>query len=387
MPQQTSNIFNLSRGFLPPEDPITQLPSAFEAWETAAAQLPKLLLADDLRSQLESLPAFPTKKLVTDEHHERAMMILSYLGHAYIWYDIDDVPTELPSVLAKPWCEVANYFQRPPVLSYASYALYNWRRLNPERPIELGNIVLLQNFLGGIDEEWFILIHVDIEAKAISGLQTIAPTIEAANQGDSEQLIKNLHALATSIEDMCNTLDRMPEHCDPMIYYNRVRPYIHGWKNNPSLPDGLIYQAVKAYENKPQQFKGETGAQSSIIPCLDALLGIEHEESPLKEHLIEMLDYMPAAHRAFVLNLQEQHSPLRQFVLENYKSNSELREAYNACIQLVSRFRTTHVGYAAAYIQKQTQTSTANPIDIGTGGTPFMAYLTKHKQETEKFLV
>src|SRR2546427_4821666 len=38
----------------------------------------------------------------------------------------------------------------------SSYALDNWRRLDPTSPIELGNITLLQNFLGGLDEEWFV---------------------------------------------------------------------------------------------------------------------------------------------------------------------------------------------------------------------------------------
>ncbi len=43
---------------------------------------------------------------------------------------------------------------RPPVLSYASYALDNWRRIDRKNPIDLGNIALLQNFLGGQDEEY-----------------------------------------------------------------------------------------------------------------------------------------------------------------------------------------------------------------------------------------
>ena len=33
----------------------------------------------------------------------------------------------------------------------------------------------------------------------------------------------------------------MPERCDPYIYFHRVRPYIHGWKDNPALGAGLIY--------------------------------------------------------------------------------------------------------------------------------------------------
>ena len=39
-------------------------------------------------------------------------------------------------------------------------------------------------------------------------------------------------------------MNRMPEKCDPFIYYNRVRPYIFGWKNNPATPDGVIYEGV-----------------------------------------------------------------------------------------------------------------------------------------------
>ena len=80
---------------------------------------------------------------------------------------------------------------------------------------------------------------------------------------------------------MRDTLLRMKERCDPYVYYTRVRPYIHGWKNSPSLPDGLIYDQVEAYAQKPQQFRGETGAQSSIVPCLDAGLGIHHAPDPL----------------------------------------------------------------------------------------------------------
>jgi indoleamine 2,3-dioxygenase len=48
-----------------------------------------------------------------------------------------------------PWYELSEQLGRPPVLSYASYALDNWRRLDPNAPIELGNIVLLQTFWQG----------------------------------------------------------------------------------------------------------------------------------------------------------------------------------------------------------------------------------------------
>jgi indoleamine 2,3-dioxygenase len=106
------------------------------------------------------------------------MMILSFLGHAYVWGEANLVD-RLPAFLAVPWHHVSDRLGRPPVLSYASYALENWRRLDVNGPIELGYICLLQNFLGGQDEEWFVLIHVAIEAKAGPALAAIAAAQKA----------------------------------------------------------------------------------------------------------------------------------------------------------------------------------------------------------------
>ncbi|MEQ3648777.1 hypothetical protein [Hyphomonas sp.] len=36
----------------------------------------------------------------------------------------------------------------------------------------------------------------------------------------------------------------MPDPCDPYGYFHRVRPWIQGWKDNPALGDGLVYDGV-----------------------------------------------------------------------------------------------------------------------------------------------
>lgn len=377
--------FDLTTGFLPAQDPLTQLPPAFSEWENLALNLPKWLVSRDLRKTVEKMPSFPLEKLSSRAELERAMVILSYLGQAYVWADLQHPAQIIPESLARPWHHVATQIGRPPVLSYASYALHNWRRLNPQQPIELGNIALLQNFLGGIDEEWFILVHVDIEAKAIPGLQAVASALAAVTSKDAAQLAKQIGIIQQSLTEMCATLNRMPEYCDPYIYYNRVRPYIHGWKNNPALPNGIIYAGVKEYQNQPVKFKGETGAQSTIIPVLDAVFGVGHRDNPLKTHLLEMQDYMPKEHRDFLAYVA-QNNIVRSFV-EEHKQQTQLREAYNACLQLLHEFRAIHLRYAANYIQKQHQTSGGNPTDVGTGGTPFMDYLRQHKEETEKYFL
>jgi indoleamine 2,3-dioxygenase len=366
------------RGFLPSQDPLTRLPKAFDAWESAAFGLPKLLASDHLRRSIEDLSRFPLDQIANDRELERAMTLLSYLGHAYVWRG--ERPAEvLPKELAIPWHAVACSLGRPPVLSYSSYALHNFFRFDPKREIECGNIGLIQNFFGGIDEEWFILIHVDIERKAAPGLAVLHACLDAAETADAEQLQSLLATIQMSIGSMYATLKRMPEWCDPYIYYQRVRPYIHGWKNHPDLPRGVIYEGVEAYGGQPQQFRGETGAQSAIVPSLDAMLGIQHKEDILRFYLMEMRTYMPSAHRAFIESLEARGS-VRPFVQRCQRAT--LTEQYNACIEGIERFRSLHLEYAARYIFRQAQTDDKNPHAVGTGGTPFMPYLTKHRDET-----
>jgi indoleamine 2,3-dioxygenase len=376
---------NRERGFLPAEDPLQRLPAAFNAWEELAHDLPKLLVTDRVRHFIDRLPPFPTERLTGDRATRRAMLLLSYLGHGYIWGEREPAH-RLPAVLAVPWHAVATRLGRPPVLSYASYALDNWRRIDPDGPVACGNIALIQNFLGGADEEWFILIHVEIEQRAARAIRAAASIVEATAGEDDLSLTSGLREMEASLADMYATLTRMPEHCLPYVYYQRVRPYIHGWKNHPALPEGVVYEGVQEFAGVPQRFRGETGAQSAIIPSLDAALGVWHRDDPLKEYLLEMRDYMPPRHRAFIGAL-EHSSTVRPYLQSRVKELCDAVEAYNACVTRIGRFRALHLEYAASYIHKQSLDSEANPTDIGTGGTPFMKYLGKHRDETDEHLL
>lgn len=370
------------RGFLPSPDPLDRLPSAFASWEAIAHDLPKLLVAGIIRSVVERLPVLDAAPLKGDREYRRAMLVLSFLGHAYVWGGPEPV-NRIPAGLAVPWYEVSQRLGRPPVLSYASYALDNWRRVDPDGPIELGNIVLRQNFLAGLDEEWFVLVHVAIEARAAPALTAIVRAQNAVVDDHPQELAEELALTAQALQKMHEILLRMPEACDPHIYYNRVRPYLHGWSNHPALPDGLIYEGVEAYGGKPQMFRGETGAQGSIVPSLDAALGIRHEEDLLHTYLMEMRDYMPPKHRAFIEAI-EQGPSIRRYVLDQRKRCPSLCDAYNACIHWLELFRSTHLEYAERYIQKQSQRGAHNPVEVDTGGTPFIPYLKKHRDETAK---
>lgn len=372
------------RGFLPAKDPARYWTTPHFSWgyywEQLAEQIPKLLAAKVLRREINKLAGFAKPHLPENENDERdrtIMRTLSFLAHGYVWENwLENPENRIPAYLAIPWYEVAKCLGRPPVLSYASYALDNWYRLDPRGPIELGNLALIQNFLGGLDEEWFVLIHVDIEAKAASAMAAIGQAQKAVLENNPAELQMQLRVIYDALDRIYKTLCRMPENCDPGTYYKRVRPYIAGFVRNP-----VIYEGVEEYGNKPQNFFGETGAQSSIIPSLDAAFGIDHADDPLKHFVVKMMDYMPPKHRAFIEAVR-QGPPIRRFV-ETRPDDKDLKEIFQDCLTMLKIFRNKHLEYAKTYIARQEQASPHNPINYGTGGTPMIPYLSKHCEETK----
>ena len=374
-------------GFISSDQPLRYLNDKNQdeqILEDLACSIPKLLLTNKIRKQIDYLPnSFFSHDLSKYSEEELRLLNVqfSFLAHAYVWGDL--VPSKiLCKAIAKPWSDISEMLGRPPILSYASYCLDNWHKINQDEGVHLDNVALNYNFLGGIDEDWFVTIHVCIEHaanKAIQSAFTIALKTET-NDCDEKLLLDELTSIKEAMIEVNHIFRKMPEKCDPYIYYHRVRPYIFGWKNNPALPDGLIYESC--FDEKPQLFRGETGAQSSIVPTLDALLNVVHERDELREYLDEMKSYMPPSHRELIKFIEDTSK-----VKEQVSSNKILMELYDDCCQEISIFRSQHLRYAADYIHNQSTKSTlfgsGGSKVRGTGGTPFMKYLKKHRDETD----
>ena len=365
------NFSILESGFLPNKI-STLLSNEFDDVEYIAKNLPKILANNQIESEVLNLETEKNISNLSVDELERAMLLYSYIGHGYIWGGTS-IEKVIPKNISKTWYKISQKLDRPPILSYASYALNNWKLQDVNKPFDLENIRILQNFLGGMDEDWFIMIHIAIEHEAKEILNNLKTYYLDKNEDQSY-----LENALVSIKKINQIMNRMPEKCDPFIYYNRVRPYIFGWKNNPATPNGVIYEGVEEYGGNPQLFRGETGAQSSIVPALDALLGVTHSNDPLKEYLDEMRLYMPKEHRN-LLNDLDQWS-------ENNRSKS-IREDSSVLlsdeiIKEVHAFRNKHLEYARIYIHEQSLSNQNNSNVVGTGGTPFMKYLDKHLQET-----
>jgi indoleamine 2,3-dioxygenase len=375
------------RGFLSPyEIDEVFLPTWFDPVVDTAERLSDLLSSGRVRHWLARLPEPDMAKwaATAPEEQVRTMMVrYSFLVQAWVWGE-PEPPAHLPANLARPIVALADRLGQAPLLPYSAYVLDNWARIDKAGPVTLDNIRMVQNFLGGADENWFVMIHVAIEAEAGVLLDNAVQLVDAATREDADGCEALLAGMDLAWERIYAVFKRMPERCDPYVYFHRVRPYIHGWANNPALGEGLVYEGVEKFADKPQAFRGQTGSQSSIVPAMDALFGVRHSADPLKAFLDELHQYRPVPHRRFIEDMAAQ-STLREYVTRT--NSPALRDAFNTCLEQVARFRTRHLEYAASYINKQAGSIAGNDPDVGTGGTPFMKYLKKHRDENRTQVV
>lgn len=373
-------MWNLDRGFLPADDPyyggFKEYPtnSNLLFLETLAQDIPGLIERRAIREEIVArlrifnLPISDYSEQ-TDQTTEWMMRLYSYFASAYVYARGEEPATRLPREIAAPFCELAKKLKRPPILSYASYCLYNWRRLNLSKPIVLGNIELINRFCsesaGARDEAWFILVHVDIEAKAAKAVQAVSTKITEQSYQD----------VLMSLIGMNATLARMPEECSPENYFRFVRPYIFGFKN-------IRYESFSSFE--PKTLRGETGAQSSIVPMLLGALGIVHRNTMLTQHLSDMRAYMPEPHQRFLESVGQicQTNGNQTFNMRVVAHQEpKYRELYNSILNELIRFRKQHFQYAVDYIEKKV----ANPE--GTGGTPYVPWLGQLIEETKEYFL
>lgn len=352
----------MQHGFLPDIDPVTcfQRREQFKQLDEIGHDLPSLIHYSNFREYADTfdIPLWDMDSLEDEDIAEVRLYYvrIGFLASAYINQIGEQPATILPQNIAIPLCQVCKLLNRPPILSYDGYALYNWKRFDKDRPITLGNIDTIQNFVHLYDERWFILVHVEIEAIAAEILHAINNIYSNLLLKSEESINKNMSIISDAIEKIINVLRRIPEKMDPSVYYKAFRPYIRYFEN-------VVYEGVN---QAAIDHRGETGAQSTIMPTLVAFMKIPHRPSVLTDHLADMRKYMPVEHRSFLLQV-ENLPDLR------YRCDPEV---YNKILESMATFREVHYGWAEEYINQWTD----DPR--GTGGTPYMKWLKQLIDET-----
>jgi indoleamine 2,3-dioxygenase len=347
------------RGFLPETDPLSHFDPASDlsALDELGRDLPSLLQDQGFRTRARALKVPP---LPPDESRLPVLRLyyvrLGFLASAYVNQVGEEPARLLPANIAEPLCDVCARLNRPPILSYDGYALFNWKRFDPDGPIALGNIDTIQNFVHLYDEHWFILVHVEIEALAARQLEAVLKIEQALAGPGSDTIDQELATIVETLWRQVAVLRRIPEKMDPALYYRTFRPYIRFF-------EGVVYEGINT---APLDFRGETGAQSSVVPALVSLLKVPHRPTQLTDHLADMRRFMPAEHRA-ILDHIEAMPPI--------KPRAD-RVLFNEALEALATFRETHLGFAQRYI--------AQWVDDprGTGGTPYMRWLAQLIEET-----
>lgn len=274
--------------------------------------------------------------------------------------------TTLPTGLAELFVLTAERLNRPPMLSYVAQVLNNGYLINPELGYTPANIGLYLHFTDLIDESWFFRVHIAIEAQAGELLVAMQDSWQACERDDQSAVLAHLRQMREGLVLITRTFHQMPEHCDPDVYYQDVRPYLM------SFTGDVVYQGIMP---NPTPLRGGSGAQSSIVPAVLAGLGLSHAETGLTHSLQDMRRYMPLEHRQFIDQMQ--HHPLREYC----QNHPPLRDAYNHVLKALITFRRAHLYYARTYIFEKS----TNPV--GTGGTEYMSFLSKLIDETENQLL
>lgn len=316
--------------------------------------------------------------------------------------------------------EVCERLEVPPVATYAGVCLWNYKPILADEPAnELDNLACLQTFTGSLDEQWFYLISVAMEARGAPSIPLMLRAITAARAQNSRIVTECLQQLAETIDETTALLQRMYDNCDPYVFYNRIRPYLAGSKNmsDAGLPNGLLYDDGRNPEYR--QYGGGSNAQSSLIQFFDIVLGVEHRPTgtarsdkentstgdgfkPRNSFIHEMRTYMPGPHRRF-LEQVDSVANIRTFV-EARRGDSALCIAYDACLAMLRVLRDKHITMVSRYIILQsrsarqpsqspssgrplaTNLATAAPTDKkklrGTGGTALIPFLKQARDET-----
>ncbi|KAL1958824.1 hypothetical protein VTO42DRAFT_3661 [Malbranchea cinnamomea] len=387
-----------STGFLPFDTPTADLPDVFAPLTSLIARMPVvredgtpgLLATYEFGPAVLQLPDLTAEidRQVTEDGKPDMFIIsalfrdYSFIASAYLlepcWENWKKNPSGgyglgrdfLPKAVAGPMYRCAQILDIPPFMSYAvAYSLFNYKLDNPSQGLAYDNLRLIRAFEKGHDpkssEAGFILTHVYMVKESgalVNGAVRILNAIEAgSNRTEVNDAYREILAAMTKIEEC---MEDMWKNSKPADYLS-FRVFIFGITSQSMFPNGVVYEGIE--DNKPLYFRGESGANDSMIPLLDHLLQIPMPDNPLTQVLHEFRAYRPKPHRDFLAHVAAKSEELgvRNFSVRN----PETVFLYLKALDHVRSFRWRHWLFAREYIIRRTYHPTA------TGGSPIVTWL------------
>ncbi|KAM9067754.1 indoleamine 2,3-dioxygenase 2 isoform X1 [Sarcophilus harrisii] len=378
-------------GFLLP-DPLKELSHYYMPWMEIANNLPLMIESHQLRVRVDEMPLLSCHLLKGHREQYLAHLLLSFITMGYVWQEGEkNIPKVLPRNLALPFVEVSQNLGLPPILVHSDFVLSNWKKKDPDGPLEIRNLDIIVSLPGGESLKGFILVTLLVEKAAVPGIKALTQAINAVLQSSEDELLQALKQMRTSVVDMIKALRQMHDYVDPAIFYAVIRIFLSGWKDNPAIPEGLIYEGVS---EEPLKYSGGSAAQSTVFHAFDELLGVCHSKESTA-FLHRMREYMPPSHRAFIEEIHSAPS-LREYILSS--GSCLLREAYNQCVMALAELRSCHINIVAKYVltgATKAKDGGLSPLPgtpqalaaRGTGGTAVFNFLKSVRDTTMEGII
>ncbi|KAI8055930.1 hypothetical protein BDF22DRAFT_672942 [Syncephalis plumigaleata] len=375
----------VANGFLPREDPLVQLPKEYAALESLLQRMslqqpdgsPGLLMNNKFGDAVkEELPEYDISSVTDSQLLSALYRDLTFAASAYLLEPCDVQFRKngeyglgrhvLPRQIAVPLSVVAQKIGARPFMEYAmSYALYNYRRTDKQRPLDYDNLELIRAFSRYPAEHGFILVHVAMVRYSNELVTASIRSLDAVEADDRESFNSAMQDVRLVYSKIINNLVTMWRRSNPDRYLS-YRTFIMGTKNQPMFPDGVIYEGVST---EPFKLRGESGANDSMVPLGDNLLELTSAlpSNPLTEVLKDFRSYRPRNHRVFLEHIQHRATTLelRKFAMGDANSAA----LYLANLDLIRSFRHHHWLMTKEYIIKNTK----HPV--ATGGSPIVTWL------------
>jgi indoleamine 2,3-dioxygenase len=122
------------------------------------------------------------------------------------------------------------------------------------------------------------------------------------------------------------------------------------------FPNGVVYEGENGEE--PMSFRGESGANDSIIPLLDNLLQIPMPQNPLTSILKDFRSYRPKPHREFLEFVSERADQVS--VRDYCCKDARTTVLYLRLLEHVRSFRWRHWLFAREYIIRRSSHPTVS---------------------------
>ncbi|KAI8807722.1 hypothetical protein BJ742DRAFT_748138 [Cladochytrium replicatum] len=353
-----------ANGFLPRQDPLENLPDSFAALESLLNRMPidlpdgshGLLATGKFGAAVEAeLPLYEVDHITDTRLLTALFRDYTFAASAYLLEPCDLLFRQtgeygigrevLPKNIAVPLAKVAAKIGARPFMEYAqSYSLFNYKRNDPSKPLDYDNLSLVRAFHGTTSEHGFILTHVAMVRHSPGVVKHTLDILDAAGRRDRKSFDVATRGLLNVMREINRTMDTM-WNVSATTDYMKFRTFIMGTKSQPMFPRGVIYEGVS---DEPMFFRGESGANDSIIPTCDNLLQLTADmpRNPLTEILKDFRSYRPADHNAWLTSVEER---ARSFG--------------------VREFRGRHWNFTKEYIIKHTN----HPV--ATGGSPIVTWL------------